>query len=90
MRQIESLLPQIVRNFSSLVMLADGAGAGIEQTVNGVVFVLLLLVHHSSVLPAGHAAVLGSHAVAVLGNVGVDGEKVVVAISAPAGTVTML
>lgn len=90
LRQIERLPPQLVGDLPPLVMLADGVGAGAEQTVDGVLLVLLFLVHHGSVLAAGHAAVLGGDAVAVFGNMGGGRQKVAVAVSAPAWPITML
>ena len=57
------------------MMLADGVGAGIEQTVDGMLLVLLLLVHHGTVLSAGQAAVLRCHAAAVFWLVSAAGEK---------------
>ena len=58
LRQIQRLPPQVIGDLPSLVMLADGVGAGGEQAVDRVLFVLLLLVHHRAVLPAGIAIVL--------------------------------
>ena len=71
-------------------MLADGVGAGGEQAVDRVLFVLLLLVHHCAVLAAGQAAVLGRHAAAVFGSVSIAGEKIVFAVLAHTGGVTMV
>ena len=53
-------------------------------------FVLLLLVHHSSVLSAGHAAVSGSHAIAVLGDMGVGGEKIMSTVLALTGGMSVV
>ena len=55
------------------MMLADGVGAGTEQTVDRVLLILLFLVHHGSVLAAGQAVVLRCHAAAVFGLVSVVG-----------------
>ena len=71
-------------------MLADGAGAGGEQAVDRVLLVLLLLVHHRAVLPAGIAAVLRCDAVAVFGDVTVGGQKVSSAALALAGRVAVV
>ena len=71
-------------------MLADGVGAGIEQAVDRVLFVLLLLVHHRAVLPAGIAIVLRGDAVAVFGDVTVGGQKVSSAALALAGRVAVV
>ena len=71
-------------------MLADGVGAGGEQAVDRVLFVLLLLPHHGAVLPAGHAGVLGCNAIAVFWHIAVGGEKVCPAAAAPAGRMAVL
>ena len=71
-------------------MLADRPGSGIEQTVDWVLFVLLLLVHHRAVLPAGIAAVLRCDAVAVFGDVTVGGQKVSSAALALAGRMAVV
>ena len=52
--------------------------------------VLLLLVHHRAILPAGIAAVLRGDAVAVFGNVTVGGQKVSPAALALAGRVAVV
>ena len=90
LRQIQRLPPQVIGDFPSLVMLADGAGAGGEQAVDRVLFVLFLLVHHRAVLPAGIAIVLWGDAVAVFGDVDVGGQKVSSAALALAGRVTVV
>lgn len=90
LRYIESLLTQLIRDFSSLVVLADGVGAGGEQTIDRVLFVLLLLPHHGAVLPAGHAGILGRNAIAVFRHMAVGGEKVCSAAAAPAGRMAVL
>ena len=71
-------------------MLADGVGAGGEQAVDRVLFVLLLLPHHGAVLPAGHAGILGSNAIAVFRHMAVGGEKVCSTATAPAGRMAVL
>lgn len=71
-------------------MLADGVGAGGEQAVDRVLFVLLLLVHHRAVLSAGIAAVLRGDTVAVFGNVTVGGQKILPAALALAGRVAVV
>ena len=71
-------------------MLADGVGAGGEQAVDRVLFVLFLLVHHRAVLPAGIAIVLRCNAVAVFGNVTVGGQKVFPAALALAGRMAVV
>lgn len=71
-------------------MLADGVGAGGEQAVDRVLFVLLLLVHHRAVLPAGIAIVLRGDAVAVFWNVAVGGQKIFPAALALAGRVAVV
>jgi hypothetical protein len=55
-----------------------------------VLFVLLLLVHHRAVLPAGIAAVLRGDTVAVFGDVTVGGQKVSPAALALAGRVAVV
>jgi len=55
-----------------------------------VLFVLLLLVHHRAVLPAGIAAVLRGDTVAVFGDVTVGGQKVSPAALALAGCVAVV
>ena len=72
------------------MMFADGVGAGVEQAVDRVLFVLLLLVHHRAVLPTGIAAVLRGDAVAVFGDVTVGGQKVSPAALALAGRVAVV
>lgn len=71
-------MPQLIRDFFSLVMLADGASAGIEQAINRALFILLLLPHHRAVLPTGIAAVLWCDTVAVFGDVAI-GMRVIAA-----------
>ena len=71
-------------------MLADGVGAGGEQAVDRVLFVLLLLPHHGAVLPAGHAGGLGRNAIAVFWHMAVGGEKVCSTATAPAGRMAVL
>ena len=72
------------------MMLADGVGAGGEQAVDRVLFVLLLLMHHCAVLPAGIVAVLRCDAVAVFRDVAVGGQKVSSAALALAGRVAVV
>src|SRR5699024_4123535 len=67
LRKLQCFPLQLIGDFPSLLMLADGVGAGTEQAVDGVLLVLLLLVHHGTVLSAGQAAVLGCHTAAVFG-----------------------
>ena len=43
LRHIQRFIAQLVGDLSSLVVLADGVGAGGEQTIDRVLFVLLLL-----------------------------------------------
>lgn len=71
-------------------MLADGGGAGAEQTVDRVLLVLLLLVHHGTVLSAGQAAVLGCHAAAVLWFMSVTGKKISLTVLTHAGSVAVV
>ena len=61
-----------------------------DEAIDRMLFVLFLLMHHGPVLPAGHAAVLGSCAVAVLGDVTTGGEEVTPTISASAGRMTVM
>lgn len=56
----------------------------------GVRLVLLLLVHHGAILPAGQAAVLGCHAAAVFGLVSVAGKKIPLTILTHAGSVAVV
>lgn len=71
-------------------MLADGVGAGGEQAVDRVLFVLLLLVHHRAILPTGIAIVLRGNAVAVFGDVTVGGQKILSAALALARRVAVV
>ena len=52
--------------------------------------VLLLLVHHRTVLAAGQAAVLGRHAAAVFGFMSIAGEKIVLAVLAHTGSMPVV
>ena len=90
LRHIQRFIAQLVGDLSSLVVLADGVGAGGEQTIDRVLFVLLLLPHHGAVLPAGHAGILGRNAIAVFRHVAVGGEKVCPAAATPAGRMAVL
>ena len=90
LRHIQRFIAQLVGDLSSLVVLADGVGAGGEQTIDRVLFVLLLLPHHGAVLPAGHAGILGRNAIAVFRHMAVGGEKVCSAAAAPAGRMAVL
>ena len=89
-RYIQCLPAQLIGDLSSLVMFADGVGAGGEQAVDGMLFVLFLLPHHSSILSAGHAAVLRCDAVTVFRNMGTGRQKVAMTVAAPTGAMTML
>lgn len=40
LRYIESLLTQLIRNFTSLVVFTDGVGAGGECVIDGMIFIL--------------------------------------------------
>ena len=72
------------------MMLADGVGAGAEQAVDGVLLVLLLLVHHGAVLSAGQAAVLGCHAAAVFWLMSAAGKKIPLTVLTHAGSVAVM
>ena len=74
----------------SLVVLADGVGPGAEDTVDRVLFVLLLLMLHGTILPAGQTAVLGCDAVAVLGLTPTGRQEIPSAVLAQAWRVDMM
>ena len=90
LRRIQRFIAQLVGDLSSLMVLADGVGAGGEQAVDRVLSILLLLPHHGTVLPASHARILRRNAIAILGRVAVGGEKVCSAAAAPAGRMAVL
>ena len=62
----------------------------VVNVIDGMIFILLLLPHHSAVLPAGHTTVLRCNAVAVFGNMCGGRQKVAVTVAAPAGTMPTL
>ena len=72
------------------MVLADGVGPGAEDAVDRVLFVLLLLMLHGPVLPAGQTAVLGCHAVAVLGLMSIGRQEIPSAVLAQAGRVDVM
>ena len=90
LRQIQGCLSQLVGDSPSLVMLADGVGPGAEDTVDRVLFVLLLLMLHGTILPAGQTAVLGCDAVAVLGLTPTGRQEIPSAVLAQAWRVDMM
>ncbi|CAN4027132.1 DUF5640 domain-containing protein, partial [Dysosmobacter welbionis] len=90
LRQLQGGLPQLVGDLTSLVVLADGIGPGAEDAVDWVLLVPLLLMLHGPVLPAGHAAVLGCDAVAVLGLMSTGRQEIPSAVLAPAGRVDVM
>lgn len=90
LRQTQHFLPQLIGDLSSVVVLADGVGPGAEDPVDRMLLVLLLLMHHGPVLPAGQTAVLGRHAAAVLGFVPAAGEKIPFTILTDAGGVAVV
>ena len=71
-------------------MFADGVGTGAEQTVDRMLFVLLLLVHHGAVLTASETMILGSHTVTVFRDMSGGCQKITMAILAKAWAMTML
>ena len=72
------------------MVLADGVGPGAEDTVDRVLFVLLLLMLHGTILPAGQTAVLGCDAVAVLGLTPTGRQEIPSAVLAQAWRVDMM
>ena len=85
-------LPNLAVNrvMSRESVFADRVGAGVECAINGMLFVLFFLPHHGTILSTSHAAVLGSNAVAVFRHMAVGGQKIAMAVEAPAGSVAML
>ena len=90
LRQLQGGLSQLVGDSPSLVVLADGVGPGAEDTVDRVLFVLLLLMLHGTILPAGQTAVLGCDAVAVLGLTPTGRQEIPSAVLAQAWRVDMM
>ena len=90
LRQLQGGLSQLVGDSPSLVVLADGVGPGAEDPVDRVLFVLLLLMLHGTILPAGQTAVLGCDAVAVLGLTPTGRQEIPSAVLAQAWRVDMM